>query len=897
MSATSPSATSTHALYLSNWQDLVGIWKAARLTQLDQAPTAPCLRELHYLRGSLARRTVNQIVDYSGFFRDETNHVSYTHATDFDSEAWFESGTDDAGLLTTNYLNYQDQATSVRISRSFAAPPNQPFFIVRYVLTNPGAGEIELNVLDQVHLNNLDASKSVHAWHEPERDALIADMTAPGQLFVVLGALQAPDGYQAGRDSDASTQSATVSGWYSFDADGTLRNNNEVTAPDVTLAFNQRARIGAGKSATLYFYIGVCETEADARAAIDAARASTGDAWLAKSAAAWNAWLANGNQGRRTHFDDDALNQMVDRALILMKNVQNPVLGTLAATTNPFAYSYKNWVRDASVAAMALDASGHFAEGEQYWRWMSGSQSSDGTWKTTYNAWDGSYVPFVEPEYDSVGAFLFGVYQHYMLTADAGFLRDLWPSVKRAADWIIGNIQSNGFGQADYSIWEEGDNLEHNGYTQGWFVAGLYATQAMCERLGETALTEWYAGGAASIMTAVQRSCEWSPPGLWNPQGYFNRAVNLNDTPRTLVDSSSDMPIALGVIDHESGRASSHVATVTGQLTRQGYGIARYAGDMFYYTGAWSPGGNEALGPEPSWPQMGLWIAVFDILRGQSPAALARMQWCAGVWGKGYMAPGEAVSNVSMQPLVSSMCESLTAAAFVLTALVYSGQSAFSCVPPLYNAGAFKSVNIGAGAAEDGAQWSNLPYFVAERPATSVQARAPEHSIKRVYIANDYDNLYLRIDNVAGLLLRYQMQPAFGLHIYAQDLAGAGAQTSNFGLFNQPLSRPMSFMVERRSDAETYQHFRVSGATWIADDALRDVEPPQWNPDTGRIEAVVPIRALSSANAVFGGWANLLVVVIAHDPVINVWADVTRMLLHYRLSTQDQAWIYGNIEM
>ena len=41
----------------------------------------------------------------------------------------------------------------------------------------------------------------------------------------------------------------------------------------------------------------------------------------------------------------------------------------------------------------------------------------DGTWKTTYNVWDGSYSAFVEPEYDSVGAFLYGVYRHYALTS------------------------------------------------------------------------------------------------------------------------------------------------------------------------------------------------------------------------------------------------------------------------------------------------------------------------------------------------------------------------------------------------------------------------------------------------------------------------------------------------
>jgi hypothetical protein len=72
MSVTQPSTTSTRALYLSNWRDLVGIWMAGKLTQLDPSRFGPRLRELHYLRGSLGRRTANQIVDYTGFFHDET---------------------------------------------------------------------------------------------------------------------------------------------------------------------------------------------------------------------------------------------------------------------------------------------------------------------------------------------------------------------------------------------------------------------------------------------------------------------------------------------------------------------------------------------------------------------------------------------------------------------------------------------------------------------------------------------------------------------------------------------------------------------------------------------------------------------------------------------------------
>jgi GH15 family glucan-1,4-alpha-glucosidase len=897
MNPTTPSNTSTRSLYLSNSLDMVGIWKAGKLTQLDPSPAGPRLGELHSLRGSLARRSVNQIVDYAGFFRDESNNAKYTSAGNFDSEAWFESGANNAGILTTNYLTYEGAAIQPRlqISRSFAGPPNQSFFVVRYTLINPTAESITFNLLDQVHLNNLDLGKNVHAWYDAATNALIADMTASGQLFVVLGALQPVDGYQAGDEGETSTSSSSVAAWYSFDAGGTLMNNSDLNAADVDLAFNNRVTVGPGETQTIYFYIGVCETLADANASIAAARASTGEQWFNTAAAACNAWLTNGNQGRRVHFDDDAINQIFDRALVVIKNVQNPVSGAFCATTNPFAYGYKNWVRDSAITSIALDASGHHAEAESHWRWLAGCQGSDGTWKTTYNIWDSTYVPFVEPEYDSIGAFVLGVYRHYALTADAQFLGDLWPNVKKAADWILSNIQPNGFGQADFSIWEEEAlGLEHNSYTQAWYVAGLYATQCMAEALGQTVLSDWYAGGAGSIMTALQRPSTWYPPGMWSPSAYYNRAVNPDNSVQPLIDSCSDMLIALGVIDHDSGRAGNHVAKILSTLTKQNYGLCRYLGDMFYYTGAWSPGGNEALGPEPSWPQMSIWVAVYEILTGQLPAALSRLQWCASVFGKGYMPPGEAVSNVTLQPLVSSMSEPLTASAFILAALIYEGQYSLGVVPPVYNAGAAKSISVSFTTGGDWWQWTNVPYFAGPQTAAGSSLMC---QIKRAYISNDNMNIYIRVDNAAGTFSHYQEQPAFALRVYSQDFGNRNSLSTSLGVSGEPLRRPMSYMVERRSDSDAFLHWSVSAGVWAAGQNLDWAISPQWDPATGRLEAVIPISSVSSGTPVLGNnWADLLIVLALYDSSSAAWQDGDSMLLHYRLSSADENWIYGNIE-
>src|SRR5262245_8505914 len=96
---TQPSNTPPRALYLSNWLNMMGIWMAGELTQVDNAKRGPCLGELHFLSGSVAQRNVNHIVDYTGFFRDETGNNKYTEVQHFAVQAWFENGSDSAGTL------------------------------------------------------------------------------------------------------------------------------------------------------------------------------------------------------------------------------------------------------------------------------------------------------------------------------------------------------------------------------------------------------------------------------------------------------------------------------------------------------------------------------------------------------------------------------------------------------------------------------------------------------------------------------------------------------------------------------------------------------------------------------------------------------------------------------
>ncbi len=61
---------------------------------------------------------------------------------------------------------------------------------------------------------------------------------------------------------------------------------------------------------------------------------------------------------------------------------------------------------------------------------------------------------FVDPQFDSAGAFLLGVYHHFKLTGNTAFLETVRNRVREIENFYLYNPGMHGFGPADYSIWE-----------------------------------------------------------------------------------------------------------------------------------------------------------------------------------------------------------------------------------------------------------------------------------------------------------------------------------------------------------------------------------------------------------------------------------------------------------
>ncbi len=85
--------------------------------------------------------------------------------------------------------------------------------------------------------------------------------------------------------------------------------------------------------------------------------------------------------------------------------------------------------------AMGLMLGGEYAAAERAYDWLAREQRPDGSWAQSYG-WDGSVL---DPDADTnMCAYVAtGVWQHFLLMHDQGFIEKMWPVVQRAIDYVL----------------------------------------------------------------------------------------------------------------------------------------------------------------------------------------------------------------------------------------------------------------------------------------------------------------------------------------------------------------------------------------------------------------------------------------------------------------------------
>ncbi|MFL5946615.1 MAG: glycoside hydrolase family 15 protein [Gaiellaceae bacterium] len=254
------------------------------------------------------------------------------------------------------------------------------------------------------------------------------------------------------------------------------------------------------------------------------------------------------------------------------------------------------WGRDLAFIVLAFLAAGRDDLAKRALRWLPSAQEPEGLWLQRH--WtDGSLAPsWCRHQLDETGAILFAYEAAWRQLADERLDAELWPSAKRAADFLLGTIEDDGLPVATADLWEEREG--RHAFTAAAVCGGLRAAAAMSRR-HEPEYAESYEAAAEVVRAAIERE-------LWSD--FHGRYL------RSLADPTLDVSLLglawpFAAVDPDGERMRATIAALRAELGCPAGSLRRYAGDTY-------AGGNR-------WVLAALWLGLWHRQVGET-AGLTR---------------------------------------------------------------------------------------------------------------------------------------------------------------------------------------------------------------------------------------------------------------------------------
>jgi glucoamylase len=242
------------------------------------------------------------------------------------------------------------------------------------------------------------------------------------------------------------------------------------------------------------------------------------------------------------------------------------------------------WGRDLAFIVLAFLAAGCDDLAKRALRWLPTAQEPEGLWLQRH--WtDGSLAPsWCRHQLDETGAILFAYEAAWRQLRDKALDADLWPSAKRAADFLLGTIEGDGLPVATADLWEEREG--RHAFTAAAVYGGLCAAAALSRR-HEPPLAERYETVAQLVREAIERE-------LWSDfHGRYQRSL----ADPTLDVSLLGLAWPFAAVDPGGERMRATIAALQAELGCEAGSLLRYAGDTY-------AGGNR-------WVLAALWLGLW----------------------------------------------------------------------------------------------------------------------------------------------------------------------------------------------------------------------------------------------------------------------------------------------
>jgi len=390
--------------------------------------------------------------------------------------------------------------------------------------------------------------------------------------------------------------------------DGILRHNAYSSGDSMgaTSALLWMRAIPAGRSATIAVYMAGGVTLPEAEQTLESVRAKSPDQLRQETVEYWREWLETGKR-RMPALEEERLQTLYARSLLVLKLLQDDQYGSFIAAPTLYPDYRYCWPRDAVYLADTMDRCGYHAEAEKFYRWCRRTQMADGLWYQNHYTDGRRHWPGIQV--DQVGTILWGIHRHYLATADREFLVEMWPTVERAAWYVLSRINPDiGLVYSEQDLWEEtGGYLT---YTNASCVAGLRAAAAIAREIGQDEEATLWPDCAEKLRVAVETKLiqEGIYVGELTPDHPF--AVRQD---YILDVSNVGLSVPFEVVAPDAPEMVRTVELLEKACDYPIGGVGRYASDLFV-------GGNP-------WSLSALWLAMYYARAGRFTEARAHLDW------------------------------------------------------------------------------------------------------------------------------------------------------------------------------------------------------------------------------------------------------------------------------
>jgi len=323
----------------------------------------------------------------------------------------------------------------------------------------------------------------------------------------------------------------------------------------------------------------------------------------------WKSWC------ERAQLDGsipEGLREIFLRSAILLRMlvdsgggiVASPDFSSLKETGDSYNYV---WWRDAALIVIAMDEIGLYDLTQKFFDFAQGAQTEKGFFLHRH-LMDGSVgsswlrPPFIQ--IDQTGLVLYSMWHHYRHSRDLDWLLGKWPTVKRAANFLVDYRLPNGLPKPSYDLWEERFSVSTFSVASVW--VGLESASLIAQALGKVARRRRWKLVADNMREAAISE-------LYDPHlGRFVQSVS----PRSeTVDAAILSPILFGMVDPDSVEARNTAEAVRKSLWRRSTGgLARYEGDHY-------------CGDMNAWIICTLWLADVSWMTDDLDEAERLLRW------------------------------------------------------------------------------------------------------------------------------------------------------------------------------------------------------------------------------------------------------------------------------